>query len=288
MEYVGRSILQSFDETTGKLAATTCTRIRKSPATRVHSYMDLAKKVAELQFANRDQVLLFRGQSNDFKNSNGATSLKPNMFRAKKTHKVPTASTLTSRYQALSTAEEALIDNFESLAQFGGKTRLIRQSILRWSIIQHYEICETPLLDVTHSLRIAASFASLGSKDEAYIMILGVPNLSGAITASAEAGLQIVRLSSVCPPSAVRPHIQEGYLLGEYPDVAGVKQKEKYKFYEVDFGRRLVAKFVFSPEEFWRNSEMFPPLSKPALYPEDDPISHLAKKIKCMLKSESV
>ena len=45
--------------------------------------------------------------------------------------------------------------------------------------------------------------------------MLGVPNLSGAITASAEAGLQIVRLSSVCPPSAVRPHIQEGYLLGD-------------------------------------------------------------------------
>ena len=38
--------------------------------------------------------------------------------------------------------------------------RLRRQRILRWSILQHYEICDTPLLDVTQSIRIAASFAS--------------------------------------------------------------------------------------------------------------------------------
>jgi len=81
-------------------------------------------------------------------------------------------------------------------------------------------------------------------------MVIGVPHLSGAVTASADAGLQIVRLSSVCPPSAVRPHIQEGYLLGEYPEMARADQKQNYKHYEIDFGRRLVASLDFDLVSF--------------------------------------
>ena len=49
------------------------------------------------------------------------------------------------------------------------------------------------------------------------LYVIGVPNISGAISASAEAVLQVVRLSSVCPPSAVRPNVQDDYLVGEYP-----------------------------------------------------------------------
>ena len=69
----------------------------------------------------------------------------------------------------------------------------------------------------------------MGGKTQAFLFVIGVPNLSGAITASAEAGLQIIRLSSVCPPTALRPHIQEGYLLGEYPDMVNYDQKEQYR-----------------------------------------------------------
>jgi hypothetical protein len=145
--------------------------------------------------------------------------------------------------------------------------------------LQHYEICKTPLLDVTHSLRIAASFASQENNGMGFIFALGVPNLSGAITASAEAGLQIIRLSSVCPPSAVRPHIQEGYLLGEYPEMTGPTQKQHYKNYEIDFGRRLVAKCRFEPIPFWKASSDFPQVSQEALYPKSDPLLQLAKSI---------
>jgi hypothetical protein len=135
-------------------------------------------------------------------------------------------------------------------------------------------------LDVTHSLRIAASFASDGADDEAVVFVLGVPFLSGAITASAEAGLQIVRLSSVCPPAAVRPHIQEGYLLGEYPDMRGFEQKQYYEHHEIDFGRRLVAKFSFDPRTFW-SDPMFPIVDRRALYPsaDNDPLFKLAQRV---------
>lgn len=140
------------------------------------------------------------------------------------------------------------------------------------------------MLDVTHSLRIAASFATTEETQEAFSFVLGVPNLSGAITASAEAGIQIVRLSSVCPPSALRPHIQEGYLLGEYPQMVGFAQKELYRHYEIDFGLRLVAKFRFNPQSFWKTDD-FPKVSTQALYPlrTDDPLYAMAEDIKNQL-----
>ena len=249
--------------------------IRQGPGHRVGSYLELATKIAELQFLNRDHVLLFRGQGSDHRNVKHNSSLKPTLFRGQRSGN-PDRATLVARYEALARAEALLIEHYRA-AGFLGIERLRRHRILRWSILQHYEVCTTPLLDVTHSIRIAASFASLAATETAYVYVLGVPNLSGAVTASAEAGLQIIRLSSVCPPSAVRPHIQEGYLLGEYPDMAGHEQKENYFHYEIDFGRRLVAKFAFNPASFWKNDN-FPQVAKTALYPaaRNDPLYRLA------------
>lgn len=177
--------------------------------------------------------------------------LKPSIFRHTVPHKIPGANQLTHRFEKLKSAERELVYRYENAGLL--KPELLkRQRILRWSILQHYHLCGTPLLDVTHSLRIAASFASLKATGDAFVFVLGVPNLSGAITASAEAGLQIVRLSSVCPPTVVRPHIQEGYLLGEYPDISKYDQEALYHAYEIDFGRRLVAKFRFNPLTFWK------------------------------------
>jgi hypothetical protein len=157
---------------------------------------------------------------------------------------------------------------------------LRHQQNCRTAVLQHYEICPTPLLDVTQSLRIAASFASDGADREAFVFVLGVPNLSGAITASAEAGIQVVRLSSVCPPAAVRPHIQEGYLLGEYPEMTGYDQKQHYAHWEIDFGRRLIAKFRFNPQTFWKN-DAFPKVTRSALYPDrDDPLFRFSRSVK--------
>jgi hypothetical protein len=207
---------------------------------------------------------MFRGQSGDYRNAQGNTTLKPTLLRPDGQGN-PAAATLIARFERLERAERELVARYAT-SGFLGVERLRRHRILRWSILQHYEICTTPLLDVTHSLRIAASFASLGENSKAYLFVLGVPNLSGAVTASAEAGLQIVRLSSVCPPSAVRPHIQEGYLLGVYPDLVDYAQKENYDHYEMDFGRRLVAKFVFNPATFWKNGN-FPKVTRRALYP---------------------
>lgn len=254
------------------------TAVREAKAFEVHSFVDLTSRVAELNFRNRDLVLMFRGQGEDHLNIQRNTTLKPSLFRSVgPSRTAPGIEEVRRRYSRLEAAEKALVVEYEARGLLG-RDRLRKHRMLRWAILQHYEVCPTPLLDVTQSLRIAASFASLSKRERAFVFVLGVPNISGAITASAEAGLQIIRLSSVCPPDAVRPHIQEGYLLGEYPEMTGADQKALYDPSEIDFGRRLVAKFSFNPSTFWRGA-VGRGLPESALYPKKDPLMSLAVKV---------
>lgn len=287
MDTLGQQQLWSFfDDQDEAQRIETITRVRKAKGHRVTSYLELATKVAELQFRNREHVLMFRGQGSDHRNSKKNTTLKPSLFRPQPGGPaLPGVGTLTARFDTLKSAERLLIQEYER-ADMLDVERLKRHRILRWAILQHYEVCPTPLLDVTHSLRIAASFASQGATRDVFLFVLAIPNLSGAVTASAETGLQIVRLSSVCPPVAVRPHVQEGYLLGEYPEMMDYGQKELYGHYEIDFGRRLLAKFRFDPNTFWKGAT-FPQVGKLALYPSKkrDPLLKLTEGIKASLNT---
>jgi hypothetical protein len=256
------------------------TVVRRSSGHVVRSYVELAQKVAALQFLNREHVLLFRGQAADYKTASNLTTMKPTIFRSRTLGKVPSKDTLSTRFSKLRTAEELLLSRYIDEGLLGAD-RLSRHRLLRWSILQHYDVCNTPLLDVSQSLRVSASFATEDDNDEAFVYVLAVPNLSGAVTASSEASMQIVRLSSACPPSAMRPHLQEGYLLGEYPEITDVSPSGSYQHSEMDFGRRLVAKFRFNPNRFWR-SDTFPKLAIKALYPTGrrDPLEQLMTDLK--------
>jgi hypothetical protein len=282
MKTIGENEIWSFYDRNKKAKRITkATMVRGAAGHTVKSFLELAMKVAELQFRNPDFVLMFRGQNGDHRNLKKNTTLKPSLFRsASGSSHAPGMALLANRFQALERAEGHLINEYRR-AQLLGLDRLERHRMLRWAILQHYEVCPTPLLDITHSLRIAASFASKNRPGPAFVFVLGIPNLSGAITASAEAGIQIIRLSSVCPPTAVRPHIQEGYLLGEYPEMASYSQKELYGHYEIDFGRRLIAKFRFDPAAFWRG-DAFPQVLHNALYPpeNEDPLFKLTRRVK--------
>lgn len=280
MDTIGKQDLWSFEDAGQQATLVESIAVRGSNGHPVSDYLELAAKVAELQFRNRDYVLLFRGQKRDYKDDKNRTTLYPSIFRP--SHKGNYQSALPKKFEKLKATEDLLVEKFLR-KQIIGDDEISRYRIVRWSIIQHYEIFETPLLDVTHSLRIGASFASLGNDtDEAFLFVLGVPNMSGAITASAEAGLQMVRLSSVCPPSAMRPHVQEGYLLGNYPDIDSFDQKRHYGLSETDFGKRLVAKFRFDPKRFWTKSGQFQQIGPKALYPssKEDPLDNLSKSIR--------
>lgn len=286
METIGTQRISAYFDREQAVRVASNSKIRAGDGHPVKSYFDLARKVAELQFLNRDYVLLFRGQRTDHKTTKGNTSLRPPLLRGSGMA-VPSRDVLTQRFERLRQAEAALLTSYRA-ARFKGIERLGRERILRWSILQHYECCKTPLLDVTHSLRVAASFAAERSTGNAFIFVLGVPAISGAITASAESGLQIVRLSSACPPAALRPHLQEGYLLGEYPDMADLEQKANYKLWETDFGLRMVSKFRFNPATFF--SETFPQLSSKAIYPtgQRDQMQEVAERIKSIIGTAEV
>ncbi len=282
MHTIGESMLRSFCPDTGSMIRRKCSDVRKGDAIRVTDYLDLANKIAELQYENRDHVLMMRGQSSDFRNMQKNTTIKPSIFRGHKRN--PNGADLSDRFHRLRLAETYLMELYDH-ADLPRKKEIKRRQVLRWSILQHYEVCGTPLLDVTHSLRVAASFASDHDGKEGFVMVLGVPNISGAITTSMESELQIVRLASVCPPQALRPHIQEGYLLGEYPDIAIYEQKQLYPEHEVDFARRLIAKFVFNKGSFWKG-DMFPPIPRHALYPDDgDQLKQVADQVTAKLEN---
>lgn len=289
MELIGSQKIWSYFEDQNSSTQASNQAIRAGKGHHVETYFELAKKVAELQFRNREHVLVFRGQAKDHlaTASNVPRSLlKASIFRLEG-RRIPSETVLEGRFKTLRRAEGELLTEYVS-ANLVGSDQLKRQRILRWAILQHYEVCATPLLDVTHSLRIAASFATHSNDStQAFLFILGVPNLSGAVTASSEAGLQIIRLSSACPPDAIRPHIQEGFLLGDYPEVSDFGVDSAYRYSEMDFGRRLVAKFRFNPKTFWKN-ENYPPASDKALYPAGhrDALLEIANSIRSKLNSK--
>ena len=255
------------------------TKVRADAGLPVGSYAELAERVAELSFRNPDCVLFYRGQSRDHRNVRRNTSVKAGIFRPDAKGKKPDSAEMQRRYTKLAAAESGLLAAYAARGLSGGE-RVGRYRVLRWAILQHYEVCPTPLLDVTHSLRVAASFASQAGTETAFLYVLGVPNLAGAITASSEEGLQILRLSSICPSIALRPHFQEGYLLGEYPELASLDQQSLYGAYEMDFGLRLLAKFCLSPAKFWQDPH-FPMVPAAALYPNDrDEFFQVASEIK--------
>lgn len=156
--------------------------------------------------------------------------------------------------------------------------------------MQHYEVTETPLIDVTQSLKVACSFAVLsdqnkiekdGSKNKkehqsedkyAYLYVLALPYYTNRISVNSEEYLTNIRLISIAPPDALRPHYQEGFLVGEDEFKETYSRKD-----ELDLNNRLVAKFKFKNNlNFWDEGL---PLQQKELYPKDDKIEEKCKKV---------
>lgn len=253
--------------------------IRADRGMLISSFPELVEKVAQLSFHNPEQILLFRGQSKEWRNSWNNATVKASIFRSFNGTKPPNYQELKERYQTLHNAERIFLEIF-SKSHLLGRRRIGQHRLLRWAILQHYEICGTPLLDVSQSLRVAASFATNEpSESDSVLYVLGVPALSGSITASSEQGIQIIRLASICPPEARRPYFQEGYLLAEYPELATILEKQNYRPHENDFGRRLICKFRLARSGFWSND--YAAIPNEALYPnERDPLVELTNEVK--------
>ena len=243
--------------------------IRERRAVKIYTYRSLVPTVARIANHNPGHSLFFRGQDKDYKLESGASSCYPTIFRTGKT--VMSITQLRERYAILDQCSEELVRRLTK-KKIEGIARLRKFEEIRWSILQHYGVCGTPLLDVTHSLRVAASLALNNAKQRAYVLIYALPHAQGTITYSTDEEILNVRLLGACPSDALRPHFQEGFLVGTFPS------RVKRKHPSLDFGGRLVAKFEIPKKNFWDKD--FQEIPADALYPAGDNMMSICSAIR--------
>lgn len=242
--------------------------IRISKSLPVATFRELVPVVARIANHNPDYTLFFRGQNKDFTLRSGASSFYPTIFRSPGRRLM--TQELQERLRILDQSSKLLVSALEE-NKTDGITKLKKFPELQWSILQHYGVCLTPLIDLTHSLRVAASFALQDGSESGHVFAFALPHPQGTITYSSEDELLNIRLLSASPFSALRPHFQEGYVVGNFPS------RPERKHWSLDLGVRLVAKLAVIASGFW--SDSFPEIPKDALYPENDEIEGICTSI---------
>ncbi|MBI1923262.1 FRG domain-containing protein [Candidatus Poribacteria bacterium] len=247
--------------------------VKESESLEVSTYKDLVKYIAYISFKNPRFSLFFRGQNQDYKDKENASSLYSSIFRPD-SGKDLKSKTLSKRVEALGVAEEWVQRYLvqDAAFRFEGASKLRKFREVRWALLQHYEVVPTPLLDVTQSLRVACSFALMNASKHGYVYVLGFPHINGSISYSVEEQMLNVKLLSICPPTALRPYFQEGYLVGDFP--SSVEKDSQF-----NFARRLIAKFKLCKSTFW--DDYFKEIPKEALFPnEEDEVKKICDEIK--------
>lgn len=242
----------------------------------VNTYRELVEHCAELAYLNKDYLLFYRGQAVDYKNKNDKSSFYPSIYRGDYLLK----REIEHRFDILNQASSKLVELLNNRTK-DGAGELKRKKYIQWSILQHYEVCGTPLIDFTHSLRVACSFALLDNDNShAYIYVFALPYITNRISVNSEHDLVNIRLLSICPPDALRPYFQEGYLAS----TSDIEHEYDSKS-ELDFNRRLVVKFrIPNTSDFW--GEDFKIIPRSALYPELDRFHTICEEIKLEVKRE--
>lgn len=236
----------------------------------VRTYRALVEHVAKLAYLNKDHLLFFRGQATDYKNKAGASTFYPSIYRG---DYVPRHE-VRHRFDVLQGASQLLARKFRE-KKLPGAPELQRKRYIQWSVLQHYEVCGTPLLDFTHSVRVACSFALDGNETgHGHLFVFGMPYITNRISINSEHDLVNVRLLSICPPNALRPYFQDGYVAGTEDVMDEYDSKS-----ELDFNNRLIAKFRFTGSKtFWGRD--FSPIPHQALYPRSDEVLELCQEVK--------
>jgi hypothetical protein len=240
--------------------------IRSSEPMEVETYDELVQNVAQIQYRNRAYAVYFRGQDKEYLSKEGS-SILPTIYRLGKCEK---RLSLKKRFKNLEAQRENCLSSFEKGIKLAGISQLKRFIEVRDSLLQHYGVCATPLLDITQSLHVACSFAFDCKKTErGIIYVLGLPWQTDTITYTTHEEIVNIRLLSIAPPTALRPYFQEGFLCGPFPYHDIEKPERKTQF---DFGRRLLAKFSIPLNyNFWGVG--FSQIPRDKLYQSEDEIA---------------
>ncbi|MRG45355.1 FRG domain-containing protein [Chitinophaga sp. SYP-B3965] len=263
--YENETVWESFDATVNK--------IRASDGYPVTTFRQLVEEIANVTLSNKNHEMYYRGQTKDYKNNQIAfykdripkSIIYPSICRqerhkdGKLKHSIK-KSQIDTRYEQLSQMIELI----------GGHKNYLNEYY--YSLFQHYDILPTPLIDITQSLRVAATFA-LKDSLKGYVYVLGLPYPNQSISYFSDLGIVLIKLQNVVPVGALRPRYQEGYLVGKYPI-------RPSKTNEDDLANRMVAKFLVdnSDGKFW--DKYFQPMPEEILYPKNDKIEAQLLKIK--------
>lgn len=241
----------------------------RSNTIRINTFQDLIMEIAELSYKNPDVMLFYRGQNSNYIKTK-YTTLYPTIYRSNN------EKDIRFEFDILEKSANNLLNLLEKNNDIDpdeiGEIKKIK--LLQYSILQHYEVCKTPLLDVTQSLKVACSFAILNNENNVgYVYILGLPYITGRISVDSEDYITNVRLLSISCSASKRPFFQEGYLVQtEFTSDADIEKGE------LDFNRRIVAVYEFiNDKKFW-GSEI--PINKESLYPEKDIMKDICNRIK--------
>lgn len=242
----------------------------------IDRYTKLVEYTAKLAYQNKDYLLFFRGQRQDFKSKAGTSTFYPSIYRSE----YVSSKELRHLFDLLEQACKKLVHIFKT-NKVEGHGELRRKKYIQWSMLQHYGICKTPLLDFTHSLRVACSFAQYRNHDNyGYVYIFGFPYITNRISINSEHDIVNIRLLSISPPDALRPHFQEGYLAGT-TDITFEYDKKT----ELDFRNRLIMKFkIPNNNTFW--GKEFHRIPDRLLFPRGDKILKLCSPLEAAIKKD--
>ncbi|MHA1703533.1 MAG: FRG domain-containing protein [Promethearchaeota archaeon] len=252
-------------------------KIFSSQALYIHKYSELVDYNAKIAYLNKDYLLFYRGQCQDYLSKSGSSSFYPSIYR----EEYISSGELKHLFNHLDKASNELIKIFEDNDIEEGRKELKRKQYIQWSLLQHYQICKTPLLDFTHSLRVACSFAQCNNdSDYGFVFIFGLPYMTNRISINSEHDIVNIRLISISPPAALRPYYQEAYLAGTTDITDDYDQKT-----ELDFRNRLIIKIKIPKDgSFW--GKEFNRIPDELLFPKNDRLLALLNPLKKSLKKE--
>ena len=240
----------------------------------VFTFRELLERNAEITSLNSRYSVFYRGQANQFFDQSGVDSILPSIYRGIR-HGQP--KELNLRFDKLNRAvmllrrasRDGLISGFDSK---------LARTVNCWAVIQHYGLCDTPLIDVTQSLRVACAFAlQSDNRGEAsggpIIYDIALPFAAGPLTLDDNEALYLMKLDALMPSFALWPFIQEGYLVGDE-----LINKDSSDIAKSNLRRRVIASFrLCGSREQWLNDIG---VDADSLMISDDRISHFMSKFK--------
>lgn len=214
----------------------------------VYSFRELVQRNAEVVSLNPRYSIFYRGQTRQYLDRRGCVSILPSIYRGITTRQ---KEEMEARFKKLDNMVQSVQKVLKENSKFEGDYKLAR-AVNCWAIIQHYGLASTPLIDVSQSLRVACAFA-LQDDNDAFegegpvVYDIALPFATGPLTLDDNEALYLMKLDSLMPSFALRPFIQESYLVGDefigrgVGDIAGANLR-----------RRVVASFrLCGDKETW-------------------------------------